>query len=279
MSKLAWLLSALLTLCSMSTASQDRAQDERKDAILRRFADEFIAITPGKDKYPASFTMGSKTGPAAEQPAHEVTLRCDFAVCKYEVTQELYQVATGRNQSRWKGPRNSVEMVSWDEANEFCRRATTELRQRKLLRDDEEMRLPSEAEWEYLCRAGTTTAFSFGDHAGALTDFAWFTGNARGNDPPVGAKKPNPWGFYDLHGYVWEWCSDVWHPDYKDAPTDGSPRRADQAKERVLRGGAWTTTADQCRSAFRGHRPAETRGPDIGLRCVRAKVPQGKSKT
>lgn len=248
--------------------SQD---DNKKDRILKGFAEEFVELTPGEGKYPASFMMGSADGPAAEQPAHKVTFNYKFAIAKYEVTQELYEAVIGNNPAKYKGPRNSVEMLDWEEAMTFCRKVTDELRKRKLIKDGEQIRLPSEAEWEYACRAGTTTRFSFGDKIEDLGQYCWFTGNAKGNDPPVGVKKPNPWGLYDIHGYIWEWCLDAWHPDYKDAPTDGKPRQAD-AKERVLRGGAWTSTAEQCRSAYRFHRPANTRGPDIGLRCVRSAV-------
>jgi formylglycine-generating enzyme required for sulfatase activity len=243
----------------------------KADAILKRFADEFVPVTPGQGKFPAAFVMGSGAGgSASEQPAHKVTLKRPFALAKYEVTQELYQAITGENPSRWKGPRNSVEKVSWDEAVAFCRKATQELRRLGLLGKGEVIRLPSEAEWEYVCRAGTTTAYSFGDDAGALTQYGWFTGNAKGNDPPVGAKKPNPWGFYDLHGYVWEWCADAWHENYEGAPADGSLWRAEGAKERVIRGGAWTERAERCRCAARGRAPAETRSDAIGFRCVRA---------
>jgi formylglycine-generating enzyme required for sulfatase activity len=246
-------------------------QGKKADAILKRFADEFLPVTPGKGKFPASFEMGSATGgPAAERPAHTVTLRKPFAMAKYEVTQELYQAVTGASPSKWKGPRNSVEKVSWDEAVAFCRRATQELRRLGLLDKGEVIRLPSEAEWEYVCRAGTATAYSFGPDAAELTKYGWFMGNAKGNDPPVGAKKPNPWGFYDMHGYVWEWCADAWHPNYEGAPDDGSPWEKEGAKERVIRGGAWTEPADRCRSAFRGHAPAGTRSDAIGFRCVRA---------
>jgi formylglycine-generating enzyme required for sulfatase activity len=247
------------------------SQPADTDAILKRFADEFIPVTPGKGKFPASFVMGTeKDGPASERPAHKVTLRRPFALAKYEVTQELYQALTGKNPSRWKGPRNSVEKVSWDEAVAFCRKATQELRRLERLGKGEVIRLPSEAEWEYVCRAGTATAYSFGDDAGALTQYGWFTGNAKGNDPPVGAKKANPWGFFDMHGYVWEWCADAWHPNYEGAPADGSAWGAEGAKERVIRGGAWTERAERCRSAARGHAPAETRSDAIGFRCVRA---------
>ena len=100
------------------------------------------------------------------------------------------------------------------------------------------IRLPTEAEWEYACRAGTTTAYSFGDDVKQLGDYAWFKGNAKGNDPPVGKKKPNPWGLYDMHGYIWEWCADAWHPSYEGAPSNGSAWDAADAKERVIRGGA-----------------------------------------
>jgi formylglycine-generating enzyme required for sulfatase activity len=242
------------------------------DKLLQRFLEEFVPLTPGQGKFPATFLMGSDKGaPAEEQPAHKVTLAYPFAIAKYEVTQELYAAIIGNNPSRWKGPRNSVEMVNWDEAQEFCRRITLELRKRKLIAGDEAIRLPSEAEWEYACRAGTATRFSFGDDVKDLGDFAWFTGNAKGNDPPVGVKKPNPWGLYDMHGYVWEWCLDAWRADYQNAPADGSPVQADKAKKRTIRGGAWTEPADSCRSAFRVGAPVETRSAAIGLRCLRTK--------
>jgi formylglycine-generating enzyme required for sulfatase activity len=160
-------------------------------------------------------------------------------------------------------------MVSWDEASDFCRKVTDELRRRKLLGDTEVIRLPTEAEWEYACRAGTTTAYSFGDTADDLKDYAWFKGNSKGEDPPVGKKKPNPWGLYDLHGYVWEWCQDAWEPGYAGAPTDGSARDVKDAKERVLRGGSWADPADHCRSAFRQHAKPDHRSDTIGFRCVR----------
>ncbi len=252
---------------------QDKAET-RKEKIWKTFVEEFVPLTPGKGKFPASFLMGSMRA-AEEQPVHKVTFSYSFAMAKYEVTQELYEVIMGKNPSRWKGPRNSVEMITWDEAVTFCQKVTVELRRRELLAKDQEIRLPSEAEWEFACRAGTATLFSFGDDKTVLTHYAWFTGNAKGNDPPVGAKKPNPWGLYDMHGYVWEWCADSWHPDYKDAPADGSPRQAKEAKERMLRGGAWTRQADACRSAFRFHRPVQAKGPDIGFRCVRATIKKG----
>jgi formylglycine-generating enzyme required for sulfatase activity len=147
---------------------------------------------------------------------------------------------------------------------------TAELRRRKLLGDDEVIRLPSEAEWEYACRAGTTTRYSFGDDMKDLGDYGWFDGNAKGNDPPVGRKKPNAWGLYDMHGYVWEWCADAWHPTLEGTPTDGKPRTGKDEKDRVLRGGSWADGADKARSAYRHHKPLDLRSDAVGFRCVRA---------
>lgn len=177
-----------------------------------------------------------------------------IAMHRLETTQEVFQAVAGTDPSRWKGPRNSVEMVSWDEAVAFCTKATELLREAKLIAPDEVVRLPSEAEWELACRAGTTTPFSFGDDSARLADFGWFNGNAAGNDPPAGAKKPNPWGLYDLHGYVWEWCA--------DAATENQP----------IRGGAWTSTAAECHSDSRKTLPRDARRPDLGFRSVLAKV-------
>ena len=215
--------------------------------------------------------MGSteKDAPSNEKPAHTVTFERSFAVAKFEVTQELYEAVTGRNPSRWKGPRNSVEMVNWREAQEFCRKTTAELHERKLLPTGDRIGLPTEAEWEYACRAGTTTRYSFGDSDELLKDYAWFKGNSKGEDPPVGKKKPNAWGLYDMHGYVWEWCQDGWRESYEGAPTDGRAVEDKLAKEFVIRGGSWNDGADSSRSAFRVHRAADIRSETIGFRCVR----------
>ncbi len=272
-------LAALAVMLPAGRGAEDRAPAARKEAILKRFVSEFVPLTPGKGKYPAAFDLGSKgDAPDAEKPAVRVTFRAPFAVARYEVTQELYEAVMGKNPSRWKGPRNSVEMVSWAEANEFCRKATAELRRLKLLGADEVIRLPSEAEWEYACRAGTTTRYSFGDAADDLKHHAWFKGNARGEDPPVGKKKPNAWGLYDMHGYVWEWCADAWHPNYNGAPTDGRAREKRGEKDRVVRGGSWKDGADECRSAFRHHLSAGARSDAVGFRCVRARDNSAQKK-
>lgn len=261
------------TSIALGTALADDPKPKKpgtpKDKILPLFVEEFVLITPGKGNFPESFVMGSAAddAPAAEKPAHKVTMKRPFRIAKHEVTQELYELIMGKNPSRWQGPRNSVEEMTWPQAKEFCDKVTAELRKQKLIGADDVIRLPSEAEWEYCCRAGTTTPFSFGAKIEDLGDYGWFTGNAKGNDPPVGAKKPNPWGLYDMHGYLWEFCADPWHEDYKDAPTDGSVWDG-KSEKRVVRGGAWTSKADACRSAFRQAAALDHRGPDFGFRCV-----------
>lgn len=259
--------------------------DEKTEGLLKTFAGEFVEITPGKGKFPASFDMGTKDGPMSETPVHKVTFDHSFFIAKYEVPQNLYEAVMGANPSRWKGPRNSAEMFDWDDANEFCKRITRLLREAKLIAEGEEIRLPTEAEWEYCCRAGTTTAYSFGDKAtkpddvgnkaSLLDEYGWHTGNAAGNDPPVGAKKPNPWGLYDMHGYLWEFVADAWHENYEGAPADGSARRSDDPKaKRVVRSGSWKDRHEHLRSAAR--RPVDAAAEDdaIGFRCVKAKVPK-----
>lgn len=177
----------------------------------------------------------------------------------------------GHNPSRWKGPRNSVERISWDEAQQFCRQVTALMQAAGLIEKNQVIRLPSEAEWEYVARAGTQTRYSFGDDVGQLGDYAWYTGNAAGNDPPVGAKKPNPWGLYDVHGYLWEWCADPWHDNYENAPTDGSVwSQGGDSRRRVLRGGSWKDPAEPLASRHRLAAPVDLRDDAVGLRCVLA---------
>ncbi|MBI2481001.1 MAG: formylglycine-generating enzyme family protein [Planctomycetia bacterium] len=239
--------------------------------LLQLFRTEFVAITPGEGSFPKSFEMGRADGSAAERPVRKITFGHKFEIAKYEVPQNLWEAVLGANPSRWKGKRNSVEMLSFDEAVEFCRKTTELMREAKLITDDQVIRLPSEAEWEYVARAGSTTAYSFGDEPAKLDEHGWHTGNAAGNDPPVGAKKPNDWGLYDMHGYLWEWCSDAWHENYDGAPTDGTSWEKDNADvARVLRGGSWKDQADRLTSSFRLGMSAATRDDAVGLRCVLA---------
>ncbi|HVJ84055.1 MAG TPA: formylglycine-generating enzyme family protein [Caulifigura sp.] len=271
----------LVVICGSSASCGESAEHLQ---LLKTFVSEFVEITLGQGKFPKSFRQGGEQ--PAEGPVHEVTLSASFSIAKYEVPQNLYEAVMGQNPSRWKGPRNSAESMTWTEANEFCRKLTSRMRGAGLIAADEVIRLPSESEWEYCCRAGTTTAYSFGDEAQAEGDaapiarrldaYAWHTGNAAGNDPAVGVLKPNAWGLYDVHGYLWEFCSDEWHADYDGAPVDGrswesSAEAAGPQKRRVMRGGSWKDEFSQLRSASRRGIAVDSRNDAIGFRCVRAR--------
>ena len=280
----AGLLVGALMLLGVVSPSATKADEEQTTKLLKMFVDEFVAITPGEGKFPASFQMGSKEGASSEQPPHQVTLKDKFAIAQYEMPQNLYEAVMGTNPSRWKGPRNSVEMMSWKDANDFCQKITQQLRDRKLIGANDVIRLPTEAEWEYCCRAGTTTKYSFGDEAQKrgdvapkatlLGEYGWHTGNAAGNDPPVGALKPNSWGLYDMHGYLWEFTADEWNPDYKQAPQDGSAAKGtdENGVSVVVRSGSWKDRFEKLTSSARRKLPATAADDAIGFRCVKATV-------
>ena len=194
-----------------------------------------------------SFTMGSRTDRKAM--AHEVTLTKAFWLGKYEVTQAQYEHLMGENPSQVKGPNLPVEKLSGFTATEFCAKLTARERQAHRLPKGYEYRLPTEAEWEYSCRAGTQTAYSFGDAAGELADYAWYERNTTKKTHEVCLKKPNPWGLYDMHGNVWEWCVDGFAPYADGAATD--PVAPDAGFGRVCRGGSAWNMGRECGA---GHR-------------------------
>ena len=154
------------------------------------------------------FMMGSpgtESGREDDETQHRVSITKPFYLGVTEVTQEQYQKVMGTNPSYFKGPQNPVETVSWADAVEFCRKLSAMPAEKTA---GHVYRLPTEAEWEYACRAGTTTAYSFGDDASRLGDYGWFGGNSDSKTHQVGEKKPNAWGLYDMHGGVYEWCQD-----------------------------------------------------------------------
>jgi formylglycine-generating enzyme required for sulfatase activity len=180
---------------------------------------------------------------------------------KYEVTQAQWEAVMGYNPSAWRGQRNlPVEQVSWEDAQEFLRRLNTE-------EGVARYRLPTEAEWEYAARAGTTTAYSFGSDVSRLDEYAWYGGNAAHTSHPVGQLKPNAWGLHDMHGNVWEWVHD-WYATYPTgAVTD--PQGPASGVSRVFRGGGRSNVAWRCRSSSRGYRPPESRLDAVGFRVLR----------
>jgi formylglycine-generating enzyme required for sulfatase activity len=187
-----------------------------------------------------SFMMGSTNDEYGyaqyTTPVHQVTLQA-FDIGAYEVTQAQYQVVMGTNPSFFQEvngypdtDNNPVEQVSWYDARAFCT-ALSAMTGRTFT-------LPSESQWEYACRAGTTTLYSYGDDDALLGNYAWY-GNAYGSTHPVGTKLPNNWGLYDMMGNLVEWCLDSWHNNYIGAPTCGSAWEPETGQQHVLRGGAW----------------------------------------
>ena len=186
-----------------------------------------------------SFFMGSNED-NSEKPIHQVNLK-EFYLGKYPITQEQWQAVMGNNPSHFnKNPKNPVEQVSWNGCQEFC--------QKLFILTRKKYRLPSEAEWEYACCAGTQTRYFFGNNSQQLRDDAWYQRNSAGRTHFVGEKKPNAWGLYDMHGNVWEWCKDDWHDNYQEAPTDGRAwsDHFSQNNRRVLRGGSWDSKYLDC---------------------------------
>lgn len=200
--------------------------------------------------------MGDKA--EIDATPHEVVVS-SFYLDKHLVTQEQYQKVMGGNPSRWKGDRNPVEQVRWSDAVKFCNKRSQaeglqpcyDLETWSCNFEANGYRLPTEAEWEYACRAGTATAYFFGDTPAKLADYAWFDKNSGGHPRPVGQKQPNPWGLYDMCGNVWEWCNDFYKVDYYPEAPRQNPRGPKAGESKVVRGGAWRFSDQSCRSGYR----------------------------
>jgi formylglycine-generating enzyme required for sulfatase activity len=207
-----------------------------------------------------------------EHPQHRVVITKPFYMGKYEVTQRQWKAIMGDNPSFRKGDGNPVETVNWNDCQAFIGKLNE-----KLGKQDAKFALPTEAQWEYACRAGTSTRFSFGDDKKAFGDYAWYGRNSVKKLQPIGLKKPNPWGLYDMNGNAAEWCSD-WYGAYKKTPqTD--PAGPSKGLSRVLRGGSfYQDTPDSFRSADRYHDHPDFRYYRYGLRLVRTSTPRRKTK-
>jgi formylglycine-generating enzyme required for sulfatase activity len=193
-----------------------------------------------------------------EKPAHEVTLTKPYYLGKFEVTQGQYQQVMGVNPSDFKGQNLPVENVSWDDAQEFCKKASG--------KTGHAIRLPTDAEWEHACRAGTKTTYYTGDAEADLDRSGWYDKNSGNTTHPVGQKTPNAWGVYDMHGNVWEWCQDFYEPYKAEAAAD--PQGPAQGQYRVLRGGSWFFNPRFCRSAIRFRFVPDLRDFNLGFRVV-----------
>jgi formylglycine-generating enzyme required for sulfatase activity len=216
------------------------------------FSMEFVLIPAG------SFDMGSpdseKERDGDEGPVRRVQIAKAFYLGKHEVTQDQYLAVMGKNPSRFSGRNLPVETVSWDEAVACCKKMGG--------------RLPTEAEWEYACRAGSGTRFCGGDDPdyAQLGEYAWYANNSGNTTHAVGQKKPNSFGLYDMYGNVCEWCSD-WFAAYAGTPTV-NPVGPSSGQHRVSRGGGWYSIPRHCRSAFRNHDAPDSRIIGSGFRVV-----------
>ncbi len=207
-----------------------------------------------------SFMMGSDDD-GNEKPIRKVTLKA-FRMGKYPITQKQYKAVMENNPSHFQGDENCpVENVSWNDAIEFCKKLSGMTGQT--------VKLPSEAQWEYACRSGSSGKYCFGDDVNQLERYAWYNENSDSKTHAVGKKLANAWGLHDMHGNIWEWCEDIWHENYNDAPTDGSAWLNDgEQNRRSLRGGSRYNFNIFCRSTVRNWVIADKRYYKFGFRVV-----------
>jgi formylglycine-generating enzyme required for sulfatase activity len=220
---------------------------------------KFALIPAGK------FSMGSLPDEEGnydgEGPVHEVTIRKPFYLGIYPVTQQEWQAVMGENPSYFNGDKLPVEQVSWDDVQNFIQKINKK-------EGTTTCRLPSEAEWEYAARVGTTTRYSFGDDESELDEYGWYDENSNDKTHPVGQKKSNSWGLYDMHGNVWEWVQDEYHDSYDSAPEDGSAWEDGSGALRLNRGGSWSSFDWCCQSGLSSSSRPSFSYRDLGFRLL-----------
>ncbi len=299
-------LSLFLVACEKKKAAEDEipkpevsvpaAKDNRQTNAIGM---ELVLIRAG------SFQMGSgdkeEGREVSESPLHPVKITRDFLMGMYPVTQEQYQALMGINPSQFKGEKLPVENVTWEEANAFCQKLSE--------KEGKTYRLPTEAEWEYACRAGKQTPYYWGTQFNKYSlDYCWTEQNSEKQTHPVGEKKPNAWGLYDMSGNVWQWCADKYQDKYgpvkeeeeidvdalktevektaeaktvaekteaakkedkkSETKTEMDPVGPEKGTDRVARGGSWFSHPRFCRSAYRNHFTSNYKNAFLGFRVV-----------
>lgn len=216
---------------------------------------EFVLINPG------SFMMGEDegVGDSDESPKHKVTITQPFYLGKYEVTQEQWMTIMGNNPSTFKGKMNPVDTVSWEDCQIFIQKLSEKTGQK--------FSLPTEAQWEFACRAGTTTPWSFGENEDIAGDYAWINENSNKTTNPVGSKEPNAWGIYDMYGNIQEWCAD-WYTNKYQIENSTDPIGPSSGDSRIVRGGGWGENTIDIRSSYRNCNGPDGKNDGIGFRCV-----------
>ncbi|MCQ1535535.1 formylglycine-generating enzyme family protein [Methanosarcina sp. KYL-1] len=244
-----------------SVSDSPVAFSDLSDSFKNSIEMEFVLIPAGE------FLMGSPEEEAGrgkdEGPVHPVQIEKPFYLGKYEVTGEQWCEVMGTEPLSPGESELPAAEVSWEDVQIFIEKLNK-------LEGTAKYRLPSEAEWEYACRAGSSSRYSFGDEESKLAEHAWFESTPySGSRHPVGLKEPNAWGLYDMHGNAWEWVQDTWHNDYSEAPEDGRAWEGGVFSYRVTRGGSVTGSAADCRAANRIWFTPNARSPDLGFRLLR----------
>jgi len=244
----------------LEKAVEESRAPDYEQTITNSIGLELIRIPAGE------FQMGAEDGEDREKPVHTIRLTRPFYLAKYPVTQAQWEAVMGKNPSRFTGEFQMgapVEQVSWDEIQDFLRKLNEKER-------NGPYRLPTEAEWEYAARAGTTTTYCFGNGPEQLKEYAWYKDNSERTTHPVGQLKANAWGLYDVHGNVWEWVQDGFAEDYyKHSPSE-DPTGPGTGSHCVLRGGSWSSDAALARVSFRDWYPPGYHSRNfIGFRCAR----------
>jgi formylglycine-generating enzyme required for sulfatase activity len=250
-----WLLTGMLLLRSLVLVTDTlEAQSTPEKTLTNSIGMEFVLIPAG------TFKMGSNTGDQDERPVHEVTISKAFYMGKYEVTQGQWQAVMGTNPSAIPNePNRPVDQVAWSEVQTFISKMNA-------MEGVQLYRLPTEAEWEYAARAGSPTIYGFGNDPKQLGEYAWYRGNSGRRPHPVGQKRPNAWGLYDMLGNVWEWVQD-WDGKYPTGPVT-DPKGPETGTYRMRRGCGWNNEANVCRMANR-YSVIGYRDDFLGFRVVR----------